>query len=179
MLFRIFLLLGILSLSPPLSAHQKPTLGTGWQSIQNLPNSNERDRIQDVLDKEYGCQTVPTKRASFPDKGSDRLIIHPCQNAEIRKLLIGNDKDVIAIGLPSTGNCGDFNFSFLSPVDANDHRHVLKGPDNGRTCAEGLRDVPGQSPFKIVVEGDDRPPGPHTNIDVEFEWDGSDLKEVR
>jgi hypothetical protein len=155
-----------------------------WQSVNSFNVQTDRQDIQNELDKDFGCEGVPLKPAlSETLKSYQRLVIDACKEAVAAQISLNGNENIIAVKLPSTGSCGDFNFVFLGPVLSDSHRKILATSYNKNFCAEGLHilDAGSSDSKEIVVEDADGIDSKNNEIhsDLKFKWTGTDLDLIR
>jgi hypothetical protein len=101
----------------------------------------------------------------------------------VNVLPVGGHANLLAIMIPSLGNCGDFQFSVLGPEDRTGRRSRVGGKALHPACGEGIKLVPSANTIHrpaIVFDGlDGYRSGKGYWDNQRWEWTGSSLVFVK
>lgn len=108
------------------------------------------------------------------------LINKACERAQASLFRLPGNEDVLAVKMPSTGNCGDFQFAVLGPVTSTGNRRSLGGEALYPACGEEMKFEPTRKALDrptITFVALDRvtSSGLEYHDDERWEWTGSNL----
>ncbi len=144
-----------------------------WMPI-NTFSQTDRIILTTELRTLWGCGEPNPDGNS--DSGND-LIESACKNAQASAFPLAQNADLLAIMIPSTGSCGDFQFAILGPVGSNGKRPIFGGT---MLCGEGVEFAPASKTAgrpAVIFTGIDQvtSSGKEYHEDERWEWTGNDL----